>query len=212
MTPSEVQAGNKPITYTVRFQNTGTHPADRVLIVDTLPDGLQTQSIQFLAGSHSYNWYVDHGVLFVLFKNINLPDSSSDAANSQGYVRFSMLPAEDLADGSTITNIAHIVFDFNAPITTPPAVFHVDAATAVREFQADGARVYPNPAWDRLWIASASRYTTLNYTVKDLYGRNVLHGQLRNDGGIDVAGLPAGSYTITTHGPEGQHAYRFVKL
>ncbi|MBZ0205502.1 MAG: T9SS type A sorting domain-containing protein [Flavobacteriales bacterium] len=212
MSPSEVQANEKPITYTVRFQNTGTYMAERVVIVDTLPDGLRAESIRFLAGSHSYHWYIDHGVLYVLLENINLPDSSSDAANSQGFVSFSLLPDDDLTLGTTISNMAHIVFDFNTPITTPPAVFHVQLATAVSELSQHGVRVYPNPAQDRLWTNMITRSDAVNYVVKDLFGRGVLQGRMPNDGAVDVAGLPAGSYTITTFGSEGARTSRFVKL
>lgn len=212
MSPSEVQANEKPITYTVRFQNTGTYMAERVVIVDTLPDGLQTESIQFPAGSHSYRWYMDHGVLYILLENINLPDSTSDALNSQGFVSFSLLPDNDLALGTTITNIAHIVFDYNTPITTPSAVFHVELNTAVSEESQQAARLYPNPTQDRLWVIGTTRSHVLNFVVNDLYGRDLLHGQIRNDGAVDVAGLPAGSYTITTFDRDGAHTSRFVKL
>ena len=107
MSPSEVQANEKPITYTVRFQNTGTYMAERVVIVDTLPDGLQTESIQFPAGSHSYRWYMDHGVLYILLENINLPDSTSDALNSQGFVSFSLLPDNDRRSGRRRPHCSH---------------------------------------------------------------------------------------------------------
>jgi uncharacterized repeat protein (TIGR01451 family) len=212
MSPSEIQANDKPITYTVRFQNTGTYPAQRVVIVDTLPDGLQTASIQFLAGSHGYHWYVDHGVLYVLFENINLPDSTSDAGNSQGFVSFSLLPDSDLTIGTTIINMAHIVFDYNTPITTPPAVFHVQLATSVNEAIGDAVRVYPNPAQDRLWISTTTHSDALQYVIKDLLGRDLLHGRLRNDGAVDIAALPVGSYTITTFDQLGAHTSHFVKL
>jgi uncharacterized repeat protein (TIGR01451 family) len=212
MSPSEIQANDKPLTYTVRFQNTGTYPAQRVVIVDTLPDGLQTASIQFLAGSHGYHWYVDHGVLYVLFENINLPDSTSDAGNSQGFVSFSLLPDSDLTIGTTIINMAHIVFDYNTPITTPPAVFHVQLATSVNEAIGDAVRVYPNPAQDRLWVSTTSQSHALNYVIKDLLGRDLLYGRLRNDGAVDIAALPVGSYTITTFDQLGAHTSHFVKL
>lgn len=213
MSPAEVQAGNKPITYTVRFQNTGTYAAERVLIVDTLPDGLQTESIQFLAGSHSYHWYVDQGVLYVLFENINLPDSTSDAANSQGFVRFSILPNTNLGLGTAITNIAHIVFDFNAPIITPPAVFHVEQTTSVPELSINALRVHPNPAQDRLWVMpQPGMGTRTKYVVQDLSGRDILGGTLANDDAVGVGILRAGSYTITIFGKEGSRTARFVKL
>ncbi len=213
MTPAELQTGAKPITYTIRFQNTGTYLAQRVVIVDTLPNGLQTASIQVLASSHAQRWYVDHGVLYVIFQGINLPDSTSDALNSQGFVRFSILPETDLPLGATITNIAHIVFDFNAPIITPPAVFHVDDASAVAERSWTGIRVYPNPVLDQLWVMHGTNNgMAAQYAIKDLSGRDVLNGKLGGDGAVNVGHLRAGSYTITTTGKTGVFTTRFMKL
>jgi hypothetical protein len=55
-----------------------------------------------------------------------------------------------------IENIAHIVFDFNAPIITPPAVFTVDVLASVAEEAGNAFRIYPNPVHDRLWITWTS--------------------------------------------------------
>ena len=45
-TPAEVQADAVTLTYTIRFQNTGTYPAERVVILDTLSDDLQSREMQ----------------------------------------------------------------------------------------------------------------------------------------------------------------------
>ncbi|HRD54711.1 MAG TPA: T9SS C-terminal target domain-containing protein, partial [Flavobacteriales bacterium] len=78
LTPDEVTLGETPIAYTIRFQNTGTFLADRVVITDTLPDGLQWNSVAMLDASHPFNWFLNNGVLHFIFDDINLPDSQSD--------------------------------------------------------------------------------------------------------------------------------------
>jgi uncharacterized repeat protein (TIGR01451 family) len=212
LTPDEVQSGEQPITYTVRFQNTGTYMADRVVIVDSLPDGLQIASIQELASSHAHHWYVDHGVLYVIFQDINLPDSTSDEANSHGFFRFSILPETDLVPGTDIVNVANIVFDFNTPIATSPALFHVDDVSAVEETTTTAIRVHPNPAQDWIWVTLPRWSGDASYTVQDLSGRRVLNGHLNGDHTVDVRPLQAGPYVLTVLDQEGSRTCRFMKL
>ncbi len=213
LSPAEIQAGGTRLNYTVRFQNTGTFMAQRVVIADTLPTGLQVASIQVLGASHPYQWYVDHGVLYVLFNAINLPDSISDEVNSHGFVRFSILPETSLADGAEIDNVAHIVFDFNAPIITPPAVFRVDASTSLAEYSFHDVRVFPNPAHERIWVTCQGQKAVFGrFEIQDLFGRILLEGPLSPDGAVDVSQLPAGSFVITTFGKGTRETARFVKL
>jgi len=143
LAPAQVQAGETPIEYTIRFQNTGTYLAERVVILDTLSEDLQWESMRFIASSHPKHWYVTDGVLHVIHNDILLPDSTTNEVGSHGFIKFSMLPATDLQDGATISNIAHIVFDFNEPIITPPAVFTVDVLAGVHTQATEQMHVYP---------------------------------------------------------------------
>ena len=119
---STVQGGYIPLEYTIRFQNTGNYPAERVIIVDTLSEDLQWNSFEFLSRSHPCHWYITEGVLHFIHEGIVLPDSTNDEPNSHGYVKFRIKPSTDLQLGATITNIAHIVFDH---AMVPPAVFSI---------------------------------------------------------------------------------------
>ena len=52
ISPAQLAAG-EPVTYTVRFQNTGTYPADFVRITDTLDtEHLDVATFRLLASSH----------------------------------------------------------------------------------------------------------------------------------------------------------------
>lgn len=211
LTPDEVAAGSTPIEYTIRFQNTGTFHAERVVILDTLSNDLQWESMTFVASSHDQHWYITDGVLHVIHNDINLPDSTTDEPASQGFFTFRMLPKTNLGDGSVITNIAHIVFDFNEPIITPPAVFTVDVDAAVSEVQ--GTRTVllsPNPAHDRIQVRMAAAGTAL-YVITDLLGRTRSTGLLQPDGWIDVGSLTDGVYFLeVAYGPQ-RRVERFVK-
>lgn len=52
------------------------------------------------------------------FVNINLPDSTSNQAESQGYVTYTISPRSDLSTCTSIQNTASIYFDSNPPIVT----------------------------------------------------------------------------------------------
>ncbi|MEL7535177.1 MAG: SprB repeat-containing protein, partial [Bacteroidota bacterium] len=105
--------------YTVRFQNTGTYPAQYVVIRDTLDSDLNALSFRAAGASHPYSLnFEDDSVLVFTFANINLPDSASDPQGSQGFVAYTLQHAGSLSPGSQIENRAAIYFDYNAPIIT----------------------------------------------------------------------------------------------
>lgn len=211
MTPAEVQLGNKRIEYIIRYQNTGTAAAERVVIADTLPAGLQLESIRFDGSSLPCSWYLQGGVLYFVHEGINLPDSTSDPLGSQGFVRFSILPETDLVNGEAVANIAHIVFDFNEPVVTPPAVFTVNMTTGIAEERAPSVRVLPNPAHDQLFVSFRSGERPTAVQVRDAMGRTVLQPELNRDGALNISTLPAGIYLLEAKGKRSTAQVRFVK-
>lgn len=109
------------LQYTVRFQNTGTAPAIDVVIVDTLDANLEISTLRLEGSSHPSQFSVEGKQTPVLtwnFKNIDLPDSTSDEPGSHGFVKFSILPAKGLADKTVISNAADIGFDYNEFLRT----------------------------------------------------------------------------------------------
>lgn len=107
------------LIYRIRFQNTGTASAVNVVILDTLPQGLNLSSLQLLGNSHPVGIERrDSNTLAFVFDNINLPDSTSDEAGSHGYVLFRIGLESDLPDEFRLSNRAAIYFDFNEPVIT----------------------------------------------------------------------------------------------
>lgn len=110
---------NTPLTYKIRFQNTGTDTAFRVLIIDTLSQHLDPSTIQMQVSSHGYTWELSsQGVLKVIYNNIMLPDSNVNELASHGFIEFTIHQKENLPIGTVINNKAEIYFDFNYPIIT----------------------------------------------------------------------------------------------
>lgn len=108
------------LTYKIRFQNTGSDTAFRVMIVDTLhSDYLDLQTFEITSASHSYNARIaNQNVLIVEFDNILLPDSTTNELESHGFVQYRITPFEDAPKNSIVTNVGDIYFDYNQPITT----------------------------------------------------------------------------------------------
>ncbi|MBK7752967.1 MAG: T9SS type A sorting domain-containing protein [Flavobacteriales bacterium] len=205
----QVQADELDLTYTIRFQNTGTFQAERVVIVDTLSHQLQWSTFQFLGSSHACDWYMVDGVLHFIFDPILLPDSGSNEAASHGFVRFSMRPSTQLQLGETVSNIAHIVFDLNAAIVTPPAVFLVDNSTSVRSHSNTELIVMPNPTRDRLRVDGFSG--TVRYRIRDIGGRLTQRGTLNGPGTIEVATLSPGTYFLEVEQNTATRTVRFFR-
>ncbi|QHT65680.1 T9SS type A sorting domain-containing protein [Rhodocytophaga rosea] len=111
----------KALDYTVRFQNTGTDVAYKVVVVDTLSSDLDISTLQVGTVSHGYKMSVSgkgKPVLTFTFDNILLPDSTRDQLGSNGFIKFSIKPKADLPEKTIIENYADIFFDFNEPIRT----------------------------------------------------------------------------------------------
>ena len=204
--PAEVQAGEE-VVYTIRFQNTGTYQADRVIITDQLSEDLQWGTMRFVASSHACTWVLsDEGLLRFTFDPIMLPDSTTDEPNSHGFVKFAMKPMSDLMLGESVGNTANIYFDFNEPVITNEAVFTVEQSTGIAAAAEGDVRLWPNPAEHVLYVEGAAN-TMIEIT--DVTGRILLrHHGAGDPCVVDVAGLAPGGYALRV---KGRAAKPFVK-
>ena len=113
----------EPITYTIRFQNTGTDTAFTVRLVDTLATLLDAASFTPIGASHPYRVILNTDrELEVHFEDILLPDSTTDETASHGFFSFRISPRSGVAESDVIENRAGIYFDFNRPIITNTVV------------------------------------------------------------------------------------------
>ncbi len=205
----DVASGTR-VEYTVRFQNTGTFPAERVLITDTLSSDLQWATMQVLGSSHTHTWYIHNGVLHVLFESINLSDSVSDEPGSHGFVKFSFVPSNTLITGDAVGNIANIYFDFNEPVITNDALFYVETSLAVDGADADGLRAWPNPAQDVLFVALDGA-TIGTLSVVDATGREVLSTTIGARAELHIGALAAGPYLLRCTNSKGVRTSHLMK-
>lgn len=118
ITPAQI-SGADPLTYLIRFQNTGTDTAFNITVRDTLDNRLDWNSLQMIASSHSYQLSIEDGSkLTWQFNNIKLPHTGIDEPNSHGYIAYKIKPKPTVPPGDTIKNTAGIYFDYNLPIAT----------------------------------------------------------------------------------------------
>ena len=107
------------LTYTIRFQNSGTANAYYVRIEDTLSSLLDITTLQTITSSHPYNMsFKDGNVISYWFPSIYLPYSSSNELQSHGFVTFKIKPKSNWTRYKSINNSAQIYFDYNNPVTT----------------------------------------------------------------------------------------------
>ncbi len=109
---------NRPLQYTIDFQNTGTDTAFRVQLRDYLPTDLDLNTFRPGLSSHPCTWEIRGNKLEVLFFPIALPDSNINEPASHGFFSFEIDQKPNLPQGTYFQNSASIIFDFNPPIYT----------------------------------------------------------------------------------------------
>lgn len=126
-------ANEEPLTYTIRFQNTGTFAAFTVIVMDTLSQNLNASSIEVLSASHDYTFSVSgNGSLRWKFDNIMLPDVNTNEPLSHGFIKYRVKPKSNLIIGDEIENTAYIFFDYNEPVITNTTVTQVEASKDIQ--------------------------------------------------------------------------------
>ncbi|MGB3527580.1 MAG: T9SS type A sorting domain-containing protein [Flavobacteriales bacterium] len=192
---SWIPGQDSTITYTLRFQNTGTAPAQTVVVSDTLPGLLDLSTLRILGASHAYAVSLDSArVLRFTYDHIMLPDSGSNELASHGFAQFRINPVPDIAVASTIDNAADIFFDFNPPVRTNTSSLTVEGTTAVLGTDAKLLSIYPNPAGDVLMFRTVDPGNYSAYVVA-MDGRVVLKSPNVVDR-VRVQGLAPGVYVL----------------
>jgi uncharacterized repeat protein (TIGR01451 family) len=107
------------LTYTIRFQNTGTDTAFNIAVKDTLSDKLDYNSLEMIGASHPLKLLIKDGKYCTwTFNNILLPDSNRNEPASHGFITYRIKPENGLTINDAIFNSASIYFDFNLPVKT----------------------------------------------------------------------------------------------
>lgn len=123
---------NDFITYRINFENksSSTAPAYRIVIIDTLSEFLDPNSVQFISTSHKdekYKWNISQNgrILKWQIDSIELPPNVHPP-EGEGYVEFIVKPIDKIPNNTIITNKATITFDLNSPLTTNLVTNRID--------------------------------------------------------------------------------------
>lgn len=165
-----IENSDKYLHYIIRFQNTGTASAINVKVENSLDPKLDWTSMQLESLSHNGRVEIKDGseVKFI-FDNIYLKDSTTDEANSHGFIAYKIRPLPSLVAGNIINNTADIYFDFNPAIITNTTSTEFFANLSVSEFNASQLILYPNPTTNELNIKNNSPIEEI--TIIDINGR-----------------------------------------
>mgnify|MGYP000889118251 CR=1 FL=1 len=196
------------LTYTIRFQNTGTADAVNIRLENTLQPTLDWNTFRPITASHNFVTTRNGNLVTFKFNDINLPASSVNEPASHGFVTYMIKPAASVGIGSVINNQANIYFDFNAPIITNTATTTVQQAMGTEAFTSSSVKVYPNPVTDRLAIQTAGE-TVLQAGIYDLNGRLCISSANVNI--VDTSALAPGMYLAKITTEKGTSTFRVVK-
>jgi uncharacterized delta-60 repeat protein/uncharacterized repeat protein (TIGR01451 family) len=225
-----IENGQK-LTYTVQFQNTGNANAINIVVVDSLDQDLNLNSLHIVGNSHDV-WVevVQNNTVKFHFDLINLPDSSTNEAASHGYVVFEIDPISDsLFHNTVISNKAEIYFDFNPPIITNSCINTIydgdldsldcnPVNLIVEELgNQRNINVYPNPTSNRITISTnETDKEMIQISITDLSGKVVCKSMKDQniDLELDLTSLETGTYILIIRGVSGElvNSSRIVKI
>lgn len=180
--------------YKIRFENTGTFPAQNIVVKDLIDvTKFDINSLQIKDSSHSCVTRITNpDKVEFIFENINLP---FDEATNDGYVVFKIKTKSTLVTGNTISNSANIYFDYNFPIITNTATSTFQILENSQFESNNSLNLFPVPAKDVLNISLKNTDNITSISIYNMLGQ-LLQTIIDPDNSIDVSGLKSGNYLI----------------
>ncbi|WP_264564109.1 T9SS type A sorting domain-containing protein [Flavobacterium sp. N3904] len=199
------------VNYLIRFENTGTYPAENIVIKDMID--LSKFDISTLVPTKSSHDFVtkisDGNKVEFIFEKINLP---FDDANNDGYIAFKIKTLPTLAVGDSFENEANIYFDYNFPILTNKAT-STFKTLGTQDFEfSNYFSVYPSPANDILNIGMKNSIEVESIAVYDILGQLVIAvPSAQKVSTIDISKLITGTYFLKMKTNKGASTVKFIK-
>lgn len=188
-------SSNEYLTYTIRFENTGTAEAINIRVNDVLDSQLDENSIRMVNASHPYVLDKVGSTLNWKFDGVNLSPSVANTQIGHGYIVFQVKPKTGFAVGDIIPNTANIYFDFNPAIVTNTVTTEFVTTLAVNEFDTNSVSVYPNPVHANLNLKNSSKIDLVE--VISVLGQKVLIQDVNDfDAKINMSSLEKGIYFV----------------
>ncbi|MFN5319747.1 MAG: T9SS type A sorting domain-containing protein [Bacteroidia bacterium] len=191
----EIEENRLWYTYRIQFQNTGTAPAQTVVVSNPIPTFFDETSVQLLSSSHNAIMVnAGNGLIRFIHNQINLPDSSENFAESIGTIVYRIQATQELMPGQFVANEASIVFDVNPAIQTNEALVGIPEPTSISQVSKSEQLFYPNPASQHLNV-NADQVRMVS--IYNLQGQLVLQQAIEtNSNTVSISQLKAGFYGI----------------
>ncbi len=197
------------LTYTIRFQNTGSANADRVVITDVLDSDFDLTSVQPIASSHPMKMRRLENLLEFWFEDIDLPYESANEPASHGFVTYNVKATQWNDSAAIYENTANIYFDYNLPIVTNTTETTVVELGAPDKGLAK-VKVFPNPAKNLVNVISETGLP-LKAEIFSLSGQLLLKSASAQNHSLDVSKLATGTYLIKLSSENGSQTQKLVK-
>ncbi|WP_339888914.1 T9SS type A sorting domain-containing protein [uncultured Flavobacterium sp.] len=196
------------VHYVIRFENTGTYPAENVVVKDMIDLAkFDVSTLIPLHSSHDFVTRINGNKVEFIFEGINLP---FDDSTNDGYVAFKIKTKSNLLVGSTFSNNANIYFDYNFPITTNTFTSTIQVLK-VKDFDfGTHFTLYPNPVKDVLNIQSKDNTTINSIEIYNTLGQVVL-AVPNAISTVDVSNLQSGNYFVKVNTDLGVSNTKFIK-
>ena len=196
------------LTYQIRFENTGTFPAQNIVVKDMIDTAkFDVSTLQIINSSHTCYAKITGNKVEFIFENINLP--FADATND-GYVVFKIKSLPTLTVNSTVSNSASIYFDYNFPIITNTATSTYQLLNASSFVFENEFVLYPNPVKDNFTIKTKNSLEIQSLEIYNTLGQIVL-AIPRFSENVDVSSLQSGTYLIKVNTEKGSSGVTIIK-
>lgn len=91
------------------------------------------------------------------------------------------------------------------------ARFLNDGTVGTEDFQNVEFSLYPNPANEKITIASSNATSNYQIAIFDVLGKKIITSEIQNMGSIDVSALASGTYLVKINAENKTSTLRFVK-
>lgn len=208
---STIYLTDQTMEYVIRFQNTGTAPAQNIYILDTIQSTLDLNSFEYLSASHNCSVSILEGnVLKFNFPQIMLPDSTNNEPESHGFVRYRIRQSNQNTLGTVINNTAHIYFDFNEAVVTNTTydIIVIDDL-GINDIKSFNVTIYPNPAESTVNFQSDTPIETIEMT--DVNGKFMNRYVINSSSSsLDMSSLTKGVYFMRLNAQGGSVVKRII--
>jgi Leucine-rich repeat (LRR) protein len=194
--------------YQIRFENTGTYPAQNIVVKDMIDTTkFDITSLQITNSSHTCYTKITGDKVEFIFENINLP---FDDATNDGYVVFKIKSLPTLTVNSTVSNSAAIYFDYNFPIITNTATSTYQLLNANSFVFENEFALYPNPVNDKFSIKTKNGLEIQSIEIYNTLGQIVLSFPKTSEN-IDISELQTGTYFVKVSTEKGKSSVTIIK-